>query len=333
MDLSIIVPVYNVEKYVRPCIESIFKQGLDETNFELIIVNDGSTDRSMEMIADIITQHKNITVINQENLSLSVARNNGIAIAKGEYILMPDSDDLLIENSLKPLLEKALETKADLVVANFIKMTSEDIVSFKGVTQDYAKFLEKGGKQLFLEDLNPYECYIWRTLYRREFIVGNHLSFFPGVCYQDVPFTHKCYLKAGKCLRTSWLMNIYRVREGSHTYSFNKKKAKDYCIIIRETWKLMALPDLSSQLKKKLEDDIYTSFTIFYYSMLHSIKNRAERIEIVDFFAQQNSSLKFTNGLKRKLESALLLSKPHLYLTIREWHWKWVHYHHRKTEK
>ena len=99
MDLSIIVPVYNVEEYVRPCLESIFKQDLDDSRFEVIIVNDGSTDRSMEMIADIIQAHSNITVINQENLSLSVARNNGIAVAKGEYIIMPDSDDLLTENS------------------------------------------------------------------------------------------------------------------------------------------------------------------------------------------------------------------------------------------
>ena len=103
LKLSIIVPVYNVEKYIRPCIESIFKQGLDDEDFEVIIVNDGSTDKSMDMIADIIPLHRNITVINQENKSLSVARNNGLAIAKGEYIIMPDSDDLLIENSL-PIL-------------------------------------------------------------------------------------------------------------------------------------------------------------------------------------------------------------------------------------
>ena len=89
MDLSIVVPVYNVEKYVRTCIESIFKQGLDEKCFEVIIVNDGSTDRSLEVITDIISQHSNIVVINQENQGLSVARNNGIAAAKGEYILMP----------------------------------------------------------------------------------------------------------------------------------------------------------------------------------------------------------------------------------------------------
>jgi len=127
MDISIIVPVYNVEKYVHACLESIYRQHLDEERFEVIIVNDGTKDRSMDVIQDIIKAHTNITVINQENLSLSVARNNGIAAAKGEYILMPDSDDLLIDDSLPPLLDKALETKADLVVADFLEMTDEEI--------------------------------------------------------------------------------------------------------------------------------------------------------------------------------------------------------------
>ena len=84
MDLSIIVPVYNVEKYVQPCLESILRQGLDEQRYEIIIVNDGCTDHSMDMIADLIDEHSNISIINQENQSLSVARNNGIAKAKGE---------------------------------------------------------------------------------------------------------------------------------------------------------------------------------------------------------------------------------------------------------
>ena len=81
--LSIIVPVYNVEKYIRTCIESIYRQRLDDSCFEVIIVNDGTQDRSMEVIEDIIEKHTNISIINQENLSLSVARNNGIAAAKG----------------------------------------------------------------------------------------------------------------------------------------------------------------------------------------------------------------------------------------------------------
>ena len=127
MDLSIIIPVYNVERYIRSCIESIFKQGLDDNRFEVIIVNDGTQDQSMDMITDIIEQHNNILIINQANQGLSVARNNGISVAKGEYILMPDSDDLLIENSLLPLLESVLKSQADLIVADFIGMTDEEI--------------------------------------------------------------------------------------------------------------------------------------------------------------------------------------------------------------
>ena len=93
MDLSIIVPVYNVEKYIRTCIESIFRQGLDEDCFEVIIVNDGTQDKSMDVIADIIHRHSNIIVIEQESQGVSVARNRGIEMARGEFLIMPDSDD------------------------------------------------------------------------------------------------------------------------------------------------------------------------------------------------------------------------------------------------
>ena len=165
MKLSIIVPVYQVEKYIRPCMESIFRQGLDEADFEVIIVNDGTKDRSMEVIADIISQHDNITVINQENQSLSVARNNGIAAAQGEYILMPDSDDLLIDNSVSPILEKALASKADLVVADFLEMTDEEIEQITVIEQPPISIKERKGEELYLRDLNPKECYVWRALY------------------------------------------------------------------------------------------------------------------------------------------------------------------------
>ena len=167
MDLSIIVPVYNVEKYVRTCIESIYKQGLDEKSFEVIIVNDGSTDHSMEMITDIIAAHQNIAVINQENQGLSDARNNGIKVAKGEYILMPDSDDILIEDSLKPLLEKTLETKVDLVIADFLTMTDEEIDDFykKEFKQPEPQFKKVVGEQIYLELLNPHQCFVWVKLH------------------------------------------------------------------------------------------------------------------------------------------------------------------------
>ena len=316
--LSIIVPVYNVEKYIRPCIESIFRQGLEETDYEVIIVNDGTKDRSMEVIADIIQAHSNIIVINQENLSLSVARNNGIAAAKGEYILMPDSDDLLIENSLGVLLEKALESKADLVVADFLEMTDEEIKHVGIVQQKSLKVKEKTGVQLFMEDLDPRQCYVWRTLYRRQFILDNHLTFIPGIRYQDVPFTHECYLKAGKCLRISRLLNVYRKGHESATSSFNLKKAKDLCLAIHGTWKLRQIEGLSVDVRRKLEDDVFASYSLLIYFMLYGMEDAKQRKQVSQYLSSLIPDLKFTNGRKQRFTTFMHHFSPSLYFMMRK---------------
>ena len=319
IDLSVIVPVYNVEKHVRTCIESIYRQGLDENRFELIIVNDGTKDHSMEMIADIIQQHHNIIVINQENQGLSVARNNGIAAAKGEYILMPDSDDLLIENSLKPLIGKALETHADLVVADFLSMTDEEVkhANTSLLQQKVFDYREKTGENLFLQDLNPYQCYVWRTLFRREFLIENNLSFIPGIYIQDVPFTHECYLKASKCIKTSWLLNIYRRGHDSATLSYNTKKIKDFCIAVSKTWELTHLDNISTKELDKLHEDIYSSFSLIVWTTVHKIDKSSDRIEIIDYLKRQAPDLWFNNGIRQKFESCMYRFLPHCFIHLR----------------
>ena len=329
MDLSIIVPVYNVEQYIRTCIESIYKQGLDEDRFEVLIVNDGTKDKSMEVIQDIIAQHKNIVVINQENLSLSVARNNGIAAAKGKYILMIDSDDLLIENSLSRLLDLALEEEVDLLVADFLEMNNEIITSSSSyVNQNRFEFKRKTGIQLFLEDLNPNQCYVWRTLYKRSFILENNLKFVPGIRYQDVPFTHEAYIKANNCIKTSWLLNIYRKnRPGASTHSFSFKKAKDFCVVIRETWKLRKTKGLPPMVVQKIKDDVYATFSTLFYHTLHTINNPLDQYEILKILNQEVPDLFFTNGRKQKIETLLFKHMPSLYLKIRRLHWNLTHFH------
>lgn len=330
--LSIIVPVYNVEKYIRSCIKSIYYQGLKEDDFEVIIINDGTKDRSIEVIQDIISRHDNITIINQENQGSSVARNNGMAMAKGEYILMPDSDDLLIENSLKPLLEKALETKADLVVADFINMTDEEIEQTKAHSfqQTAFQYKEKTGEELFLQDLNPYQCYVWRTLFRKEFLLENNLRFVPGIYIQDVPFTHECYLKAQKCIRTSWLLNIYRKGHESATFSFNKKKAMDFCIAIAKTWGLTRLEGLSAQAQYKLRDDIYTSFSMMIWITVHKIEKTTDRKDIIEYMRKLAPDLWFDKGLKQKLESYMFRYVPLWYVRLRYFHHYYLKRHSSK---
>jgi glycosyltransferase involved in cell wall biosynthesis len=304
--------------------ESIFRQGLDETCFEVIIVNDGSTDHSMEVIQDIISQHSNITVINQENLSLSVARNKGIAAAKGEYILMPDSDDLLVEGSLKPLLEKALETKADMVIADYVKIFADAPPSGKEIQHESFQCIQKEGKAIFLDLLDPYSCQVWRTLYRREFLVKNNLIFIPGIYYQDIPFSYECYLRARKCIKASWLLNIYRrERKGAHTTTFRNRNAHDYITSISKTWELRKRINLSPVLFTKFELNVYNSFNWFVFSVLHSSKNHTERVDAMKRLHKQSPDLRFTYALRPRMESTLLHWSPSLFISIRYLFWKW----------
>ena len=315
--LSIIVPVYNVEKYIRPCFESIFKQGLDENEFEVIIVNDGSTDKSMEMISDIISQHNNITIINQENQGLSVARNNGIAAAKGEYIFMPDSDDLLIEDAIPSLLNQALKTKVDIIAADFLKLDNEEIAHYKYVPQQEVTYTEKTGEQLFLEDLNPHQCYVWRSLFRREFITENNLSFYPGIRYQDVPFTHECYLKANRCIKTTKLLNIYRRRPGSATFFFRLFKARDFSIAVAQTWKLTYLEWLSPRILKKLKKDVYISLTMLIYLIAHDDSPFSDKRKDISFLKELAPDMTFEDGIKQRIYSLLYQKRPMTLVYVR----------------
>ena len=314
--LSIIVPVYNVEKYIRPCIESIFKQGLVDMDFEVIIVNDGSTDRSIEMIEDIINQHNNITVINQENQGVSVARNNGIAAAKGEYILMPDPDDLLIENSVKPLLEKALETKVDLVVADFLTMTDDEIEHLNtSVLQPSAiEYKMKTGRELFLQDMSPYHCFVWRNLYRRDLITSNNLSFYPGIRYQDIPFTHECYFRANNCIKTNIVLNIYRRWSGSSTRAYTINNSKHFITAIALTWKLRQIEGLSSDMVYKLEENVYISLRTMIYNTLYCIKQKKDRYALINYINFQVPDLNFTHSIRQRLITMMIKKMPHFFI-------------------
>ena len=317
--LSICLPVYNVEDYIRPCLESIFRQGLDEECFEVILINDGTKDNSMGVIQDLIAQHQNIVVVNQENQGLSVVRNNGIDLAKGEYILMPDSDDLLIDNSLPPLLQVAVSSKADLVVADFLKMDDEEIrqTDLSSLQQKEFTCKEKTGEQLFLEDLNPNYCFVWRTLYRRAFLLENNIRFVPGIYIQDVPFTHECYLKAKKGIRTNWLLNIYRLGHDSATSKFNVKKEKNFCTAIAKTWELTRLPGLTPEMQVKLRNDVYASFSVMLCSTCHAIRKSSERKEIIDYLRQIAPDLAFDNDNKQKFTTFLYRYVPHIYVELR----------------
>ena len=103
---SVILPIYNVENYIDKCLNSIYSQKIDDELFEVIAVNDGSPDNSMEIVRKYVEYHSNLHIVNKENGGVSSARNEGIRIANGKYLLFIDPDDLIIPNSLIQLLDK-----------------------------------------------------------------------------------------------------------------------------------------------------------------------------------------------------------------------------------
>lgn len=317
--LSIIVPVYNVEKYIRTCLESIYRQGLVEDCFEIIIVNDGTKDRSMEVIQDIIQQHDNILVIQQENQGLSMARNNGMQQASGEYILLLDSDDLLADGSLAPLLAEADRLKPDLVMADFQKMNDEEIEEALQHPTPPASMTvqQKSGWTLLLEDLNPRQCYVWRTIYRREFLVSNNIRFVPGVYYEDIPFIHECLLKAGACLRAHRLLYLYRIGHASITTILNTRSGKDMATTIAKTWALRKIDGLSPEIRQRLCDNVFASFSVLLYATMHEIPKAADRKAILTHLKHVAPDLFFTNGIKQKVVSLLYRLMPITYIEAR----------------
>ena len=181
MKLTIVVPVYNVEKYVRKCILSIINQddGLFH-DIEVIIVNDGTKDMSIEQIQDLVDKYENITLINQKNLSLSVARNNGMALAKGDYVWFVDSDDWISADAIK-IIMPYLDNVNDIVTFAFTQVTETE-ESLHGVYYKEAKTFS--GIETFRNKCE-FSTMAQRGIYRIDFLRQNNLSFMPGVYNQD----------------------------------------------------------------------------------------------------------------------------------------------------
>lgn len=320
LSLSIIIPVFNVEKYIRQCLTSVYDQGLPDSSFEVIVINDGTTDNSIYVIQDIINQHSNITVFNQENQGISATRNKGLKLAKGKYIFMIDSDDILISNSLSKLLDLALSNKYDLVVADYKEMNDNDISLYK---YEYSNnkttsFIEKNGEQLLLEDLNPRKCYIWRILYNRDFLIKEKISFIPNIIFEDIPFVHLCFLKAKKCLRIHQTVYIYRRGiQTSETSLFSKKKALDLSIAISSLWEMSKQNGLPYNVRIKLQDDTFVSFSILMYSIVHNINSPNDRKEIIKYLKGKTPDLHFNHGIKQRISTIIYHHLIYSYINLR----------------
>ena len=187
--LSIIVPVYNVEKYLDKCLERILNSTYKD--FELIVINDGTKDNSEQIITKYLENEEykdKITYISKENSGLSDTRNLGMSKAKGEYIAFVDSDDYIETNMYELMMNKALEKNYDIVVSD-VKLVYEDSDKEKIISSAYEKDLFN--KAEIKQTMLTYYPVVWNKIYKKSLLDG--IEFSKGVWYEDMEFNLKVY--------------------------------------------------------------------------------------------------------------------------------------------
>lgn len=219
--LSIVVPVYNVEAYVRPCLRSV----LDDrrVDVEVLVVEDCSTDASRTIVREVAAEDSRVQVIElDENAGLGNARNVGMDHAHGEWILFLDSDDVLTPGSIPAMLELGERTDADVVMFDYARLYWDG----ERVRNKNAPLFAKGSGPVTVEerpDLLDNLNVAWNKLYRRSFVERTGLRFPPGI-YEDIPWTYPLLLEAERIALLDHVALLYRQRrEGSILRSANPK--------------------------------------------------------------------------------------------------------------
>ncbi|MEA5099159.1 MAG: glycosyltransferase [Bacteroidales bacterium] len=221
--LSIIIPVYNVEKYVEKCLRSCAEQDLSPDEYEIIVVNDGTKDNSLEIVERVAKDYSNITIISQKNAGLSAARNKGLSIAKGEYVWFVDSDDWIKKKCLKKIINKCIDDELDILAicaASVVDDLEKRVFSYN------INGIYNGNK--VISDLY-FQVSVPCSIYNRKYLINNNLDFYEGIFHEDSEFTPRSYYYAKRISFVDEIFYYIFHNTNSITRTINPKKAFD-CI-------------------------------------------------------------------------------------------------------
>lgn len=233
--VSVIIPVYNTEKYVRQAVESICRQTLKD--IEIIIVNDGSTDGSLAILEELAAQDERIKLFSQENQGQSAARNFATEKAKGKYIYFMDSDDFLEKVALQLCFEKAENNNLDFVLFDADILNPQDTTAID-ITYQRTQIMDEESIYTGNELLNlfirkylftPSPCLSFINIV---FLRQKNLSFYPGIIHEDQLFTCKLYLNANKvmCIAKPFFKRRFR-SDSTMTNRFAWKNMHGYLTV------------------------------------------------------------------------------------------------------
>lgn len=224
--VSVIVPVYNTETWLEECLDSIIRQTLHE--IEIICVNDGSTDRSLEILEAMADADDRIRIICQENRGLSEARNTGVRAASGDYLYFMDSDDVLYPDALETCVENMIQRNLEFICFNMGAFGEEPETAkfagrfnfnyFKRTLDDEKVY---NGRELFAE-LKQKKTYIapaQSCMLRRNAFLEHELWFHPGILHEDEPWMFAVLMSMTRCGCINRILNQYRIRNNSITQS------------------------------------------------------------------------------------------------------------------
>lgn len=276
--ISIIVPIYNVEKYIDKAMESIVNQTYK--NLEIILINDESKDKSIKICEKYIKNDTRIKLVNQKNKGLSGARNTGLENATGDYIMFIDPDDTFELNACENLYKEIEKTNADYVIANYRNMDEDD------TKWDKPAFDTNKYKKMQVSIKEPTKCFyvmnsgVWNKIFRKEFLDAIKVKFVEKTPAEDAIFTTYCFIKAQKVYYTPEIVYNYRLRESD---SISSNCSKEYFLGINRAYKM-----IYNNFKENNQIDFYRFFYaksmnyILYKFIDSELLTIEERIYVLD---------------------------------------------------
>ena len=249
--ISVIIPVYNVKKYLRDCLDSVVNQTIKD--IEIICIDDGSTDGSLDILNKYSMNDKRFKILVHENLGPSVARNKGIKIASGKYITFVDSDDYLLnEDYLEKLYNACEKYNADIAVAGILRGRGKNSVPILKIEKEEVSSDYK--EKLRICDV-PESNYVWNKLYRKSSWLNTGLYFPEGMLYEDIWITHKILFYTDILVSAPEIKYFYRKRKGSIVKTKSLKAESDCKLAQDEMYRFFKehnvdVSDLRKQVKK-----------------------------------------------------------------------------------
>lgn len=289
--ISLIIPMYNVEEYLEECLDSVVNQDYGIENIEVILIDDGSSDGTLEIAKKYVRKYGFILLINSQNSGQAISRNNGIKKASGEYIAFLDSDDMLSKNNLSSLYEEAVRTDADIVVA---RLNSFDSKGEYGYYSD--KFIKERKVTNIYDSPELLDCIsICSKLYKADVI--KNVEFLSNTYHEDNSFTMTALFEAKKIAIYPEYLYLRRYREGENKSTMQKlnyKTFNDLILNFRETLKNVVS---------------YSNLSFLYKHMIKKLNNyMVTRVKKEDYKRAKKDIKKFvseidtSNFQKKRLE-------------------------------